>query len=206
MLWLLVLIIVVLVVYRKKSTFLDFTVSDKQEIQTLKPDVPEEIGLSVAYPQGAVGMEASDALSQPVENASRIISLKSKGSLNNFKPFDDTEKEVYFPAYSKSGEVPKTNTFIGNSGPLNYTDSFDPNDSLGIQSSPGQEATSECQQTYPRVLKYDGMCITEGDIPYTKTIDGKVNPRLVSRWESYTGDYSASEALKAKGGLLFPEI
>jgi hypothetical protein len=50
------------------------------------------------------------------------------------------------------------------------------------------------------------MCITEGDIPYTKTIDGKVNPRLVSRWESYTGDYSASEALKAKGGLLFPEI
>jgi hypothetical protein len=80
-------------------------------------------------------------------------------------------------------------------------------ENLVIQTSPGQTSTlPNCEQTYPNVVKYKDFCITEGDIPYGQVVDGRVNPRLVSRWESYTGDYSREAALQNIDGVLYPEL
>jgi FkbM family methyltransferase len=37
-------------------------------------------------------------------------------------------------------------------------------------------------------------------------VNGKVNPRLVSRWQSYTGDYNREAALAPIDGLLYPTL
>ena len=56
------------------------------------------------------------------------------------------------------------------------------------------------------IEKYGDFCITEVDIPYGQVVNGKVNPRLVSRWESYTGQYSRDAALEPIDGLLYPNL
>ena len=104
-------------------------------------------------------------------------------------------------------EVQKGPLFVNGASSINYSDSFNPEDNLMIQTSPGQTSTlRNCEKTYPNVVKYGDSCITEGDIPYGQVVDGKVNPRLVSRWESYTGDYSRQAALDPIDGVLYPNL
>ena len=123
----------------------------------------------------------------------------------NYKPGDYTSKNSFASAYS-DGEVQVTTFINGNVG-IDYSDSFNPNDNLIIQTSPGQESTLDlCEKTYPGVVKYNNFCITKGDIPYGKIVNNEVNPRLVSRWESYTGDYSRENALQDIDGVLYPNL
>jgi hypothetical protein len=49
--------------------------------------------------------------------------------------------------------------------------------------------------------------IFEKNVFIRKIINGKVNPRLVSRWESYTGEYNPRDVLNnTKSGVLYPTI
>ena len=113
---------------------------------------------------------------------------------------------MFHQAYTK-GEISDSDTFINGTKPIEYSDSFNPESNLMIQTSPGQESTfKNCETMYPNVVKYGNFCITEGDIPYGQIVDNKVNPRLVSRWESYTGDYSRKEALGPIDGVLYPNL
>lgn len=208
-----------------------------EEINLLKPDVPEEIGLAMVYPQGkGVGMDKSDSnsfypdkpgplltehvgpesygessLSDPTgyngaNQGARILKIKNLGSQSNFKPIDDSRHGIYAGAYN-SADVQKGSTFINGNEDINYSDTFVPDDNLKIQTSPGQSSTlSNCETTIPNVVKYNDFCITAGDIPYGQVVDGKVNPRLVSRWESLTGDYSRDAALAPIDGVLYPKL
>lgn len=218
-------------------SFPNLSVTPDNTFPIMNPDVPEEIGLAMVYPQGSgVGMELSDSnsfqpgnpgplltdhlnpesygessLSDPTgilgsDQGSRIIRIGNTGNQMNYKPVDVSEKETFSAAYMP-GEVQKGRTFINGNGPINYSDSFDPENNMIIQTSPGQGSTlPNCEQTYPNVVKYGDLCITEGDIPYGKVVGGKVNPRLVSRWESYTGDYSPEAALNPIDGVLYPNL
>ena len=210
---------------------------DSGGITLANPVVPEEIGLAMKYPQGGgVGMNPSDSnsfyptnpgdlltnhtipesygessLTDPLGNngadqGARILKIKSTGNQLNYKPVDESLKLNYAAAYS-DGEVQNGNTLINNAQPVNYNDSFNPENNMNIQTSPGQESTiSNCENTYPNVVKYNDFCITEGDIPYGQIVENKVNPRLVSRWESFTGDYSREKALEPIDGLLYPNL
>jgi hypothetical protein len=218
-------------------SFPPLNVTPPNTFPLMKPDVPEEIGLAMVYPQGSgVGMEKIDSnsfepgnpgplltdyinpesygessLADPTgklgsDQGCRVIKYTSTGNQLDFKPMDDSEKQIFSAAYT-SGEVQEGKYFINGSGPINYNSSFNPESNLVLQTSPGQGSTlPNCETTYPNVVKYDGLCITEGDIPYGKVVNGKVNPRLVSRWQSYTGDYSPEEALNPIDGVLYPNL
>jgi hypothetical protein len=210
----------------------------EQEINLLSPEVPEEIGLAMAYPQGSgVGMDANDSnsfyptkpgsllashstpesygessLADPYggfgsEEGSRILKLNNAGIQSQFQPVDEIIKTVYAQAYDK-GEVSTVDSaFINGGVEVKYNQDFVPESNLYLQSAPGQKSSRpNCETTYPNVVKYNGMCITQGDIPYGQVVDGKVNPRLVSRWESFTGDYSRQQALEPIDGLLYPTL
>jgi len=212
--------------------------SDVQDFPKLAPPVvPEEIGLSMVYPQGVgVGMSKSDSnsftpgqpgplltdytipesygessLSDPygtngADQGARIIKIGSTGNALNFKPVDESESGLYSSAYTK-GELTDGTQLINNAQSIDYTDTFDPTMNLKLQSSPGQMSTlSNCETTYPNTVKYNDFCITEGDIPYGQVVDNKVNPRLVSRWQSFTGDYNPQEALSPIDGTLYPTL
>jgi len=188
-----------------------------------RPVVPEEIGLAMVYPQGVgVGMSKLDSTSfapgnpsslltdyqvpqaygesnladplgvQGANQGSRIIKIGSTGSQMNFKPNECLNSK---------------NTFINGASAIAYADNFNPERNLQLQSSPGQESTiPNCETTYPNTVKYGNFCITDGDIPYGQVVDNKVNPRLVSRWQSFTGDYSRDEALAPLDGTLYPTL
>jgi hypothetical protein len=160
--------------------------------------IPQAYGeSSLTDPTGELG----------ANQGARVIKLKSTGSQSKFKPLDETRHSVYATAYADSGEVQNGEVFLNESDNMDYTDSFVPESALGIQTSPGQMSSLDnCEATYPKVEKYKDFCITDGDIPYGQVVNGKVNPRLVSRWESYTGNYSKEEALKQTSGLLFPTL
>jgi hypothetical protein len=200
------------------------------------PTVKEEIGLGILYPQGTgVGMSKYDSnsftypgglltnysiptayaesnLADPTgmngaDRGSRILKIKSTGNQMMFKPVDEAENVMYAGAYSENIEVQNGATLINGSKAINYNDNFVPGQNLKIQSSPGQMSSlANCETTYPRTEHYDNLCITEGDIPYFQVINGNVNPRHVSRWESYTGDYSRAEALQNLDGNLYPTL
>ena len=159
--------------------------------------IPESFGeSSLSDPTGIRG----------ANEGARIIKLKGTGNQMNFKPMDEAESILYSAAYSDN-EVQNGPALLNGNRFINYSDSFRPEANLILQSSPGQETDlNNCDTTYPNVEKYDGYCITEGDIPYGKIVNGKVNPRLVSRWESYTGQYSREEALGSIDGLLYPKL
>jgi hypothetical protein len=202
-----------------------------------KPDVPEEIGLSMVYPQGqGVGMSKDDSesfypgkpgpllttyknpesygessLTDPsgtkgAEQGCRVLRFTNTGDQMKYQPIDESNKTTFAAAFSES-EIQKGLAFVNGASPISYADSFKPEDNLLIQTSPGQTSTLQnCEKTYPNVVKYGESCITEGDIPYGQVVDGKVNPRLVSRWESYTGDYSRKAALDPIDGVLYPNL
>jgi hypothetical protein len=201
------------------------------------PVVPEEIGLGMVYPQGkGVGMSKSDSnsfqpgnpgplltdysipesygesnLSDPTGmngagQGSRVIKIKNAGNQMMYKPTDESMNTKYASAYTK-GEIQDGTTLINGAQPVDYSDSFTPEQNLKLQTSPGQQSNfPNCETTYPNVVKYGDMCITEGDIPYGQVVDGKVNPRLVSRWESFTGNYSRESALAPIDGVLYPNL
>ena len=211
--------------------------TQNSDIKLAKPDVPEEIGLGIVYPQGAGADMSKDdsnsfypgnpgpllidyknpesygesSLTDPTgikgaDQGCRVLRFTTTGDQMKYQPIDETEKCTFSAAY-QTGEVPKGLSFINGASEMNYTDTFNPEDNLLIQTSPGQTSTlSNCEKTYPNVVKYKDACITEGDIPYGQVVDNKVNPRLVSRWESYTGDYSREEALKPIDGVLYPQL
>jgi len=205
-----------------------------EEISLEKPVVPEEIGLAMVYPQGqGVGMSKgdSDSFGSPnvlltsyttpesygvssivdpaaATESSRIIKIRDTGNQMAFKPVDESMKSTFAGAYNQSDVQDGKSTLINGTTNVNYNElAFDPEQNLKLQASPGQQSNlPNCESTYPNVVKYDGMCITQGDIPYGQQVDGKVNPRLVSRWESYTGNYSRQDALQAVDGLLYPNL
>jgi hypothetical protein len=136
----------------------------------------------------------------------RVIKIKDVGNQNSYKALDESECCTFAAAYSE-GEVSINKAFVNQNGPIDYSDAFIPEENLGIQTSPGQESKLQnCEATYPNVIKYDNFCITNGDIPYGKVVNGKVNPRLVSRWESYTGQYDPQDALDIIDGTLYPRL
>jgi hypothetical protein len=124
-----------------------------------------------------------------------------------YQPVDESIKDVYASSGS-ANEVQTGKLFINGSDIINYSSQFEPEQNLKIQSSPGQYNTSpaDCETTYPKTVKYNNSCITEGDIPYGQVVNNKVNPRLVSRWESFTGDYSREQALQQVDGVLYPDL
>ena len=199
------------------------------------PVVPEEIGLAMVYPQGqGVGMNRADSnsfepgkpgplltdytipesygessLSDPMGNrgsdqAARIIRINSTGNPLNYKPDDN---DSYYSAAYGEGLVDRGTQHVNGNQPINYEDKFNPTNNLKLESSPGQMSTLDnCEQTYPNTLKYNNFCITKGDIPYGQVVNNEVNPRLVDRWQSFTGDYSREEALGPIDGTLYPTL
>ena len=152
------------------------------------------------------------SLSDPMGNngasqGSRIIKIKDAGSQMVYKPVDESMDKTFAGAYS-NGDVQDGSTLINGSQPVDYNEfGYTPEQNLKLQTSPGQSSTlPNCESTYPNVVKYNDMCITDGDIPYGQVVDNKVNPRLVSRWESFTGDYSRENALAPIDGLLYPNL
>lgn len=249
-----VAIIVLIMLYNTfKSPFKNVLISDQYDeippkqfsplsqkidgISLEQPVVPEEIGLAMAYPQGAgAAMSPADSnsfepskpgplltdhtipesygessLSDPmgtngVSQGARIIKIKSTGNQMGYKPLDESMGATFAEAYS-NGEVQESPTLINGAQAVNYSSSFNPEQNLKLQTSPGQESTlPNCETTYPNVVKYNNFCITEGDIPYGQVVDNKVNPRLVSRWESFTGNYSRENALNPIDGVLYPNL
>ena len=201
------------------------------------PVVPEEIGLSMVYPQGnGVGMSKADSnsfqpgnpgplltdystpesigessLSDPYGNlgsqqAARILKINSAGNQSNFKPIDEADNSFYSTAYAE-GMIDKGINYLDNNKPINYQDSFSPSNNLKLQAAPGQMSTLDnCETMYPNNTKYNDFCITKGDIPYGQVVNGDVNPRLVDRWQSFTGDYNRQEALGPIDGTLYPTL
>jgi len=159
--------------------------------------IPESYGeSSLSDPYGLKG----------ADQGARIIRIDSTGNQLSFKPVDEAENQFFSPAYS-TGLVDKGLQLINNNTPTDYTDTFIPSDNLKLQAAPGQMSSlPNCESTYPNTVKYNDFCITEGDIPYGQVVDNKVNPRLVSRWESFTGDYSRQDALAPIDGTLYPTL
>jgi hypothetical protein len=153
----------------------------------------------------------SSSLADPLGNSgsaesARILRIKNAGSQSLFKPLDESINTIFSPAYN-AGYKQDGSTFINNNAPINYESDFNPERNLKLQASPGHSSTlPNCESTYPNVVKYKGMCITEGDIPYGQMVNNKVNPRLVSRWESFTGDYNRNLALGQIDGTLYPNL
>ena len=178
--------------------------SDSNSFEPTKPGplltdytIPESYGeSSLADPTGING----------ASEGARILKIKSTGNQLAYKPVDESMGTLFAGAYTQ-GEVQDGSTLINGAQPVNYNSLFNPEDNLKLQTSPGQQSNlPNCETTYPNVVKYNNFCITDGDIPYGQVIDNKVNPRLVSRWESFTGDYSREAALEPIDGVLYPNL
>jgi len=180
---------------------------NKSDSNSFEPDKPGPLLTDYTIPESY----GESSLSDPngfngADQGARILKIKNNGSQINYKPMDEAENQFYSAAYY-NGEVQNGLELVNGSAFINYQDDFKPSDNLKLQSSPGQTTTiANCETTYPNVIKYNNLCITEGDIPYGQVVDNKVNPRLVSRWQSYTGDYSREEALGPLDGTLYPNL
>jgi len=173
------------------------------------PDVPGTLLTEYKIPEAYGESSLSDPYgTNGADQASRILRIKDLGNQINFKPMDESIHKNYATAYSNSNlEVESGFKNINGSEYTNYSDDYSPSSNLMLQSSPGQmSGLSNCETTYPNTEKYKDYCITDGDIPYGQIVNGKVNPRLISRWQSYTGDYNPQEALQQIDGLLYPNL
>jgi hypothetical protein len=171
------------------------------------PDNPGSLLTDYKIPEAYGESSLSDPYGKNgADQASRILRIKNLGNQVNFKPTDEAIYKNYATAYSNNNsEVESGFTTINGTNYINYSDDYLPSGNLMLQSSPGQMSVlSNCETTYPHTEKYKEYCITDGDIPYGQVVNGKVNPRLVSRWQSYTGDYNPQEALEQRDGLLYP--
>jgi hypothetical protein len=249
-----VVVVIMIIFFTNKSGFQQTLVTNPSLLTTLQPKsfppieeivkdglprpppvVPEEIGLSMAYPQGSgVGMSNMDSnsfgspnvlltdyttpesygessLSDPTGNngaseGSRILKIKNTGYQMGYKPVDESIESLFAGAYTNE-TFQQSPSLINGEEAVNYNDNFNPSQNLKLQASPGSYSTlPNCESTYPNVVKYKNFCITAGDIPYGEVVDNKVNPRLVSRDESFTGNYSRKEALDPVDGLLYPNL
>jgi hypothetical protein len=179
----------------------------KSDSNAFTPDKPGTLLTDYKIPEAYGESSLSDPYgNNGADQASRILRIKNLGNQVNFKPTDKAIYKNYASAYSNANvEVESGLTTINGTEYVNYSDDYSPSGNLMLQSSPGQmSALSNCETTYPRTEKYKDYCITDGDIPYGQIVNGKVNPRLVSRWQSYTGDYNPQEALEQRDGLLYP--
>ena len=199
--------------------------SQEQRIIPPKADIPEEAGFPI-YGKG-VSTDPNDSNVFESENVpgklhteypendsfgesmysdqfgSRIIKLKNAGSQLAFKGLDESQKKYVAGAYGKEG-IQSGYTLMGNG--ISYSSDFNPKQNLKLEASPGSYSLSnECESTYPNTVLSNGACLTAGDIPYDSVVNGKVNPRLVSRWESYTGSYDPQEVLR-NNSTLFPMV
>ena len=171
------------------------------------PDNPGSLLTDYKIPEAYGESSLSDPYgNNGADQASRILRIKNLGNQVNFKPTDEATYKIYATAYSNvNSEVESGFRTINGNNYINYSDDYSPSSNLMLQSSPGQMSVlSNCETTYPHTEKYKEYCITDGDIPYGQVVNGKVNPRLVSRWQSYTGDYNPQEALEQRDGLLYP--
>jgi hypothetical protein len=201
-----------------------------KNIRLLKPDVPEEDGFPLYG--GGVSMDRndSDVLISTNDNGplhtsllknesigesmytdqfgSRIVKIKNTGSQSNFKGFDESESTNYSAAYNNNTLVQTGYNFINNNTFINYGDDFVPDNNILTEGSPGSmTATPNCEQTLPRTTKSGDYCLSDVDLPYKEVTNGKVNPRLVSRWESYTGMYDPQAVINdSHSGNLFPKV
>jgi len=159
--------------------------------------IPESYGeSSLSDPLGDKGSDQS----------ARILKISSTGTQLNYKGIDESDNDFYSAAYSQ-GLVDKGVQLLNGNQPINYQDNYTPSDNFKLESSPGQMSTLEnCETTYPNTVKYNNFCITKGDIPYGQMVNNQVNPRLVDRWQSFTGDYSRQEALNPIDGTLYPTL
>lgn len=178
--------------------------SDSNSFEPTKPGplltdytIPESYGeSSLTDPMGKNG----------AGQGARILKIKNTGNQLAFKPVDESMDTTYAGAYN-TADVQDGSSLINGAQEVNYNNGYNPDDNLKLQASPGQSSSlPNCETTYPNVVKYKDFCITEGDIPYGQVVDGKVNPRLVSRWESFTGDYSRQAALTPIDGVLYPNL
>jgi hypothetical protein len=178
--------------------------SDSNSFEPTKPGplltdftIPESYGeSSLTDPMGTNG----------AGQGARVLRIKSTGDQLLYQPYDDSVNCSFAGAYG-STDVQKGPTLINGTQPVNYGSNFNPNENLKIQASTGQQSSlPNCESWYPNTVKYGDFCITEGDIPYGQVVDNKVNPRLVSRWESYTGDYSREAALTPIDGVMYPNL
>jgi hypothetical protein len=171
------------------------------------PDSPGSLLTDYKIPEAYGESSLSDPYGNNGANqASRILKIKNLGNQVNFKPTDEAIYKNYATAYSNANsEVESGFKTVNGTNYIDYSDDYSPSGNLMLQSSPGQMSVlSNCETTYPHTEKYKEYCITDGDIPYGQVVNGKVNPRLVSRWQSYTGDYNPQEALEQRDGLLYP--
>jgi len=180
---------------------------NKSDSNAFYPDNPGPLLTDYTIPQSYGESNLSDPYgTNGSDQGARIIKIGSTGSASNFKPVDEAESGLYSSAYT-NGEMTDGLQLINNNKNIDYTDGFNPSNNLKLQASPGQMSTlNNCETTYPNTVKYNDFCITEGDIPYGQVVNNKVNPRLVSRWQSFTGDYNTQEALAPIDGTLYPTL
>ena len=179
----------------------------KLDSNSFEPGNPGPLLTDYTTPESYGESSLSDPYgTRGADQGARIIKIDSTGNQLNFKSIDEAENKFYSPAYS-TGLVDKGLQLINNNQSINYTDSYIPSENLKLQAAPGQMSSlPNCETTYPNTVKYNEFCITEGDIPYGQVVDNKVNPRLVSRWQSFTGDYSRQDALAPIDGTLYPTL
>jgi hypothetical protein len=179
----------------------------KLDSNSFQPDNPGSLLTDYRIPESYGESSLSDPYGiKGSEQGARIIRIDSTGNQLNYKPVDEAENKFYSPAYSK-GIIDNGLQLINNNKPNDYGDSYVPSQNLKLQASPGKMSTLiNCESTYPNTVKYNNFCITEGDIPYGQVVDNKVNPRLISRWQSFTGDYSREDALNPIDGTLYPTL
>jgi hypothetical protein len=179
----------------------------KTDSNSFEPDKPGPLLTDYTIPQSYGESSLSDPYGKNgAEQAARILKIDSTGSQSSFKPIDESDNKYYSSAYNP-GLVQSGITYINNNNEFNYQDNYTPSNNLKLQASPGQMSTLDnCESTYPNTVKYNDFCITKGDIPYGKVVNGMVNPRLVDRWQSFTGDYSTKQALNPIDGTLYPTL
>ena len=180
---------------------------DKNDSNSFQPDKPGSLLTNYTIPESYGESSLTDPYGKNgAEQAARILKINSTGTQSAFKPIDESDNEFYSPAYN-TGLVQKGITYVNNSNGIDYQDTYNPSNNLKLQASPGQMSTLDnCESTYPNTVKYNNFCITKGDIPYGQVVNGMVNPRLVDRWQSFTGDYSTQEALNPIDGTLYPNL
>ena len=179
----------------------------KSDSNSFQPDKPGPLLTDYTIPESYGESSLSDPLgNKGSDQAARVLKISSTGTQLNFKGIDESDNDFYSAAYSQ-GLVDKGIEHLNGSQPINYQDNYNPSSNLKLEASPGQMSTlNNCEMTYPNTVKYNNFCITKGDIPYGQMVDNQVNPRLIDRWQSFTGDYSRQEALDPIDGTLYPTL